>query len=404
MTVPEVLFWGSLGLVGYTYVGYPGISWTLARLRPRPVRTGPITPTMTVLIAAHNEEAGIGAKLENLLELDYPPDRLDLVVVSDGSTDRTPALVEEYASQHPGRVTLVAVPERQGKASALNTGAAHASGDILLLADARQGFDRAVARALARHFADPEVGAVSGELILMTQGRDGQGAGLDAYWRYEKWLRQTESRWGSSMGYTGAVSAIRRSLFRSLPPDTLVDDLVVPLRVIAGGLRVVFEPGARAFDRLSPIPGREFSRKVRTLVGVLQTCIESRRFVGPLGAGTWCQLLSHKLSRLAVPYALAAILLACALSDGLLYRTLLVAQALTYALGVSSLVFSRDRVPRLAAIPAAFLMLNAAAVVAAFGYFTGRRLDLWRRPVSSGSDRGGRGSEVPAGSSEKNAA
>jgi len=163
----ELIFWGAVAVVLYTYLGYPAIMWLLGYLFPQPVHTAPVTPTITVLIAAYNEEKRIAAKIESCLNLMYPPDRLNILIVSDGSTDRTVAIVESYVARYAHRVSLIALPTRRGKAHALNVGAAHASGEILLLADVRQRFDRLGAQALARNFADAEVGAVSGELLLV---------------------------------------------------------------------------------------------------------------------------------------------------------------------------------------------------------------------------------------------
>lgn len=379
MTTLEFTFWAALGLLGYVYAGYPVLVWMLSRVRPRPIRSAPATPTITVVIAAHNEERCIAAKIENCLGLDYPSDRLNVIVVSDGSVDRTPALVAECESRLPDRVRLIALSRRQGKASALNIGVAHASGELVLFADARQRLDGNVARAMALNFADPEVGAVSGELILTT---DGQENGVGLYWWYEKALRQAESRWGSSMGYTGAVAAIRRSLFEPLPEDTLLDDLVTPLRLISKHYRVVFEPAARAFDTVSAEPGHEFARKVRTLAGVLQTCLNVRGLVGGLPARVWWQLFSHKLLRLLVPYVLVVVLVTNALVPGPVYRAVLLGQVLFYVLGLAGLIFHRRLGrSRVLALPATFLLLNSAAAVSAFRYLVGSRLDLWRTAV-----------------------
>lgn len=174
VTWSEIIFWGSTLVVMYTYLGYPALIWTLGYLFPQPVRVEAITPPITVLIAAHNEEKRIAEKIENCLQLAYPPERLDILVVSDGSTDDTVAVVESYVKRYPERVSLIALPFHQGKAHALNVGAAHASGDILLLADVRQRFDRQVASALARNFADARVGAVSGELLLVEERPEAQ--------------------------------------------------------------------------------------------------------------------------------------------------------------------------------------------------------------------------------------
>ncbi len=168
-TWSEIIFWGAVAVVLYTYLGYPALVWTLGYLFPQPVHTAPVTPTITVLIAAYNEEKRVADKIESCLNLAYPPDRLNILLVSDGSTDRTVPIVESYVARYPDRVSLIALPTRGGKAHALNVGAAHASGEILLLADVRQRFDRLVARALARNFADAEVGAVSGELLLVEE-------------------------------------------------------------------------------------------------------------------------------------------------------------------------------------------------------------------------------------------
>lgn len=383
MTRAAPVFWGSVAVVAYAYVGYPLLVWALGRFSARPSPAGTLTPTITVVIAAHNEEARIGAKLENCLGLDYPPERLNVVVVSDGSTDRTAAVVGEYAARFPGRVERVELPERRGKAVALNMAAAQATGELLLLADARQRFDAGVARALARRFDDRTVGAVSGELILLGPGQDELRTGLGLYWRYEKFVRQAESNWGSSMGYTGAVSAVRRGLFTPLPVDTLVDDLVGALRVVAQDYRVVFEPDAKAYDTVSREPGREFTRKVRTLAGTLQTVLESRRLVGRLRVGTWWQLLSHKLLRLSVPFFVVAAWVSSALADEPFYRAAWLVQTAGWGSGVLGLLLpAQVGKSRLGALASTFLLLNAAAVVGVFSYLVGRRLDLWRAPAS----------------------
>lgn len=376
----EYIFWTAIAVVCYTYVGYPAIIWVLGRFFSRPIHSAPQTPKVTVLIAAYNEERYIAEKIENCLNLNYPAEQLDIVVVSDGSTDRTNEIVTRYTVSYSTRVRLVALAECGGKARALNTGAAVATGDILLLADARQRFDAQVARALAQNFADSEVGAVSGELFLLGEEAAEKPEGLGLYWRYEKAIRQAESRSGSTVGYSGAISAVRRTLFLPLPPDTLVDDLVTPLQVVAQGYRVVFEPAAHAFDRVSTTPGHEFARKVRTLAGVTQTLLRLRHLVGPLGFRLRWQFWSHKVMRLLVPYALAAAFLASAFADGVFYQIALLVQTAMYGLGVLGMIVRlRGGWARLTATPQTFLMLNMAAVTGVVRYLVGQRLDLWRQ-------------------------
>jgi biofilm PGA synthesis N-glycosyltransferase PgaC len=210
-----------------------------------------------------------------------------------------------------------------------------------------------------------------------------QSEGLGLYWRYEKAVRRAESRFGSTVVYTGAVSAVRRSLFMPLPEDTLVDDLVTPLRVIKQGYRVVFEPEARAVDWISPVPGHEFARKVRTLAGLTQTMVNFHQFVGQLSPWAWWQFVSHKALRLLVPYALLCALLSSARLEGAFYQIALLAQILVYGLGLIGFLLQEpsNKWQRLISVPRTFLMLNLAAVAGMFQYLAGQRLSLWQ-PLS----------------------
>lgn len=379
----ELVFWIAIAVVCYTYLGYPALIWALGRYCPRPIHCTPQTPKVTVLITAYNEERSIAGKIENCLALEYPSDLLDIVVVSDGSTDQTNEIVKRYALRFPERVTLITLANRGGKAQALNAGAKVATGDILLLADARQRFDGQVVRTLVRNFADPEVGAVSGELFLGSEGVEEKSEGLGLYWRYEKMIRLAESRSGSTVGYSGSISAIRRSLFLPLPADTLVDDLVTPLQIAAQGYRVVFEPAARAFDLISTTPGHEFARKVRTLAGVTQTLLRLHRLAGPLSLRLQWQFWSHKVMRLFVPYALAGAFFSSLMLDGLFYQGAFLLQAIVYGLGLLGMV---GRLPgiwaRVTLTPHTFLMLNMAAVTGVIRYLRGQRLDLWHQARS----------------------
>jgi biofilm PGA synthesis N-glycosyltransferase PgaC len=206
-----------------------------------------------------------------------------------------------------------------------------------------------------------------------------QHEGLGLYWRYEKAVRRAETRFGSTIVYTGAISAVRRTLFSPLPEETLVDDLVTPLRVLSRGYRVVFEPEARAVDWISHEPGHEFARKVRTLAGLAQTVAHCRQFVGPLQPHTWWQFISHKVLRLVAPYALLCAFVTSAMLQGPLYRAAFLLQALVYGLGAVGLVYHGQGVwRRLLAAPGAFVMLNLAAVAGVVRYATGQRSLLWR--------------------------
>jgi len=342
------LFWLFVGLLFYVYAGYPLMALLRARLQPRTVaraverRCHPATirfpdrrvhafaPKVSIVVVAYNEAASIEARIENLLALDYPSHQLELIVGSDGSTDDTVELVRRY---EPFGVRVQAFNRRGGKPAVLNALVPQASGEIVLFADARQRFEPAALRALVANFADPAVGAVSGELILETaEGTAHAGHGAAMYWRYEKMIRSAESRADSTVGATGAIYAIRRSLFAPIPDDTLLDDVLIPLRIVRQGYRVVFEPAARAFDRTSATAAQEFGRKARTIAGTFQLFSRERWLFNPRRNRLWFATMSHKGLRLLLPVlhagALAANIMAVPAWP---YQWLLGAHATFYA-------------------------------------------------------------------------
>lgn len=358
--VPSVLYWSSLGLVLYTYAGYPLLIGTLARLRPRRSRAADIEPTVSVVLAVHNEEASIATKLDNLLGLRYPADKLQVVVVSDASTDATEAIVARHADRHPRRVVLVRLESKSGKAEALNRGMERASGEVVVFCDARQRVEPDALRALVPHFADPTVGAVSGELQLA--GERGPGV----YWRYEKLIRAAEGRVDSVVGATGALYAIRRHLFQEIPAGTLLDDVYTPMQIVLQGYRVLFEPGARVHDQEAELKG-EFSRKARTLAGNFQLVRLLPRLLNPLRNRLFVQFVSHKLLRLACPFALATLFASNVVLVGTgapgwpLYVATLVGQLAAYGLAIKGAV-EGEQAGRAARVSHTFVVLNLAAV------------------------------------------
>jgi biofilm PGA synthesis N-glycosyltransferase PgaC len=308
------VFWTSTFVIVYIYLGYPLLLATRARLAPRPVRKAPLDvpgtwPSISIILAARNEASRLAARLSNLLELTYPGPR-QIVVVSDGSTDGTLDVVRDFVRTH-GRaasaVQIVQVPAG-GKPLALNAGVGAARGDILVFTDARQRFSRTALLELVANFADPVVGGVTGELILdceeplASDSTVGDGVGL--YWKYEKWLRRNESAVWSTLGATGAIYALRRALWRPLPAETLLDDVLAPMRVVLGGYRVVFEERAQAFDTASANARAENRRKTRTLAGNYQILGQEKRLLLPIINPVWLQYVSHKVGRLLVPWAL----------------------------------------------------------------------------------------------------
>ena len=373
------LFWISIVAILYTYIGYPVVVWLLGRLRNLKVSKSAVTPPITVVIACHNEANNIEARIKNLLESDYPARLLEIVIISDGSTDFTADIARRYASN---RVQVFAYTEQRGKATALNIGAEIASGEIIIFADARQWFEPDAIKELASNFADARVGAVSGELLLDGGANATVGEGVGLYWKYEKWIRKSESRFNSVIGATGAVYAIRRKFWQPLPKETILDDVYTPMQIALAGSRIVFDERARAHDRATDCAGREFSRKVRTLTGNYQLCQLMPRLLLPTNALLF-QFYSHKLMRLAAPIffliLLAANLLIVAATNTLFYEASLTAQIIFYAsVFAGGYLLKRKRKVRLLNFAYVFSVMNAAALVGLIYFIFGKR-DVWVR-------------------------
>lgn len=341
-TAAEIVFWTSLVVVTYVYAGYPLVLVAWSRLASRPVRKGHHEPEISVVIAARNERDTLGAKIHDCLRLDYPPERLEVVISLDGSTDGTDRVVGSLVGEDAGcRVRMVASEHHEGKAAALNRGVEAATGDVLVFCDARQRLEPGAVRELVASLADPAVGAVTGELLL-EDGRGRQAAdGVGLYWRYEKALRAMESRIHSTVGATGALYAVRRDLFTPLPAGAILDDVIVPMRAVLAGRRTVFEPRARAHDRVYP-PEVEFRRKVRTLAGNFQLVALVPDVLKPWRNPVFVQFVSHKLGRLVVPYLLVALLASNLLLRDGIYLLFLVGQGSWYVLAGAGALVSRS--------------------------------------------------------------
>ena len=340
----QALFWISVAFMLYVYAGYALVLAVWAKLATRRAAqpgSGAELPGVTVIIAARDEAARLPARVENILASDYPHDRLEIIVASDGSTDDTPEVLAPYAR----RVTLLRLPA-SGKAGALNAAVREATHPILVFADARQRFAPDAIRRLVAHFRDPRIGAVSGELMI-DSANSTIGDGVGAYWEYEKWLRRREAIVGSTLGVTGAIYAMRRWLWRPLPADTILDDVLAPMRIVLGGQRVIFDEQAHAFDVAPCHADTELRRKSRTLAGNFQLLAREPRLLVPIVNPVWLQFMSHKVGRLLVPYALVGILLSSAVlaaAGSPFYRVMLAAQLAFYGLaGYGALLERRAR-------------------------------------------------------------
>jgi poly-beta-1,6-N-acetyl-D-glucosamine synthase len=377
----------------YTYAGYPLLLRCLVLRRKAAV--SPVsserdilpdqqrfTPTVSIIVPFHNEEAWVARKLGNTLSLDYPPERLEIIAVSDGSSDRTAEIMEHY-SEH---VRIVAYSKRQGKPTALNRGVALAQGEILIFTDANVILDAKAIRILVARFADPTVGGVSGNVALQpVQNEEPLGEGL--YMKYERWLYEMESRLHSMLGADGALFSIRREVFTPLAADTITDDFALTLGVIDRGRRVLYEPAARAVEAVVPDVAAEFRRKVRMIAGGYQAVWRFRRLLGsgqvschPLLA---LQLVSHKLLRWIAPVLLitvylgSAALAASTASAAWMGFTLL--QSVFYLLAAVGWLSVKVRRWPLCYIPYYFCAVNLAAVSGAWRFLRGRQVITWHK-------------------------
>jgi poly-beta-1,6-N-acetyl-D-glucosamine synthase len=388
MTPLAAGFWILVAAIVYAHVGYPAVMALLARFAGRAPRREPgwLRP-VSIVLCVHDEEANVARRAHELAQLARSSGvGGEVVVVSDGSTDETVRRIHELNDPD---VRVVELLENVGKARALGEGVRVARNDILVFADARQSWaDDAVVR-LVESFCDESVGGVSGELML--ESAPGAMAGVGLYWRFERWLRGKEARVHSTVGVTGAICAVRRSLFRAPPPGTILDDVYWPMSVVLQGARVLHDDRARAFDRLPESAGAEFRRKVRTLAGNYQLVARLPALLAPWKNPLFFQFVSHKLMRLFVPWGLVALLAISAILPGTFYRAALGVQLAAYALAAAgSLRFVASR-SKLASIANSFVVLNAAAWLGFWVWALGRTGSVWNRtryrsPTSGDAD------------------
>lgn len=388
--VLEVVFWLSLLLIVHTYLLYPVFlaaacalvqlarDWSYVRARRerrRPVVPAPSElPPIALLIPAYNEEARLGDKLANLRALEYPADRLRVIFVSDGSTDRTNEILAGVREPH---VETVRLPVRSGKASALNRAVELARTEILVFSDAATLFAADALQKLVRHFADPKVGVVCGALEFRATAESRQTEGV--YWAYESMLRLMEGRLGATLTASGAIYAIRRPCYPGLDADVVVEDLVIPMHARRLGYRVVYDPQARGMDFAAPTVAGEFTRRVRVAVGSFRAV--PRLVRTRLDPMTAFALFSHKLLRWVLPFPLLGLLVASAvLAPRPFYRAVLGAQLLFYLWAGLGLLFRhRMQGVRFALLAYYLLAMHLAYLVGLARCLAGRRETTWQR-------------------------
>ena len=374
----EIVFWACVALAAWPYLGYPVLLALLGLVRPRPVRRAACQPSVTVIIPAYNEAECIAATIENKLAQRYSADKLQIIVVSDGSTDGTDEIVRQFAAQG---VQLLRREPRAGKALALNAAVRHAAGEIVVFSDGNSLFEADAIARLVENFADSDVGYVTGSLRFAARAGTVSGGGSSAFIAYEDLLRRVETRIGSIIGVNGGIDAIRRELYADVPAE-LITDFVLPLTVLASGRRVVFDARARSMEQANSELSSEFRMRVRVALRALQGLGHMRKLLDPVRypGAAFC-LVSHKLLRYFGFLFLAGALAANVALAGAapVYQGLLAVQLAAYAL--AALGMAGGGVPglrKLSVVPAYVVMSYAAFAVATLKYLRGETMATWR--------------------------
>jgi len=369
----EFLFWFSAAVPVYAYFGYPIVLLLLNALFKRPVAKADYTPSVTLLIPAYNEAGHIEGKIRDSLRLEYPMEKLEILVACDGSRDDTPSLAESMADG--SRVRVLNFSQNRGKIPTLNDGVREARGEIIVFSDATALLYRDSLRWLMMNFADPKVGAASGRYTVVRADEVGIGKSEDFYWKYETYLKVLESQLDSMLGAHGHLHAIRRDLYPYPPPGTINDDYIIPVSVLSKGYRAVYEPRAVVYEEAREMTG--FGRRVRIMAGNLQQLREIRGLLSPFRALPLFFFLSHKVSRLVVPFAMVTALAAnIALVASPFYRVLFALQAAFYLLALAGMLF-RLR-PKTLMLPYYFCMINFAVFFGVYHALTRRRSMAWK--------------------------
>jgi len=369
----KFLFWFSLSFILYTYAGYPCLLFVWSKLFPKKVNKAYLSPEpmVSVVVAARNEETNIGARIENFLEQDYPLEKMEIIIVSDGSTDATNDIVRQFASANVGQcaLKLIELDDSKGKPNSLNIGVQQATGEFIVFADARQKFEPNAVKELMANFNDPKVGCVSGELLFYEDSDTNIKTEMAFYWNLEKHVRKMESAVGSVAGATGAIYAIRKSLFRPLPDEILLDDVLIPMNAIMDGFRTVFDGNAIAYDTVSKDLSEEKGRKIRTLLGNYQLLQIMPELLSPAKNPIFFRYLSHKVLRLFVPFFFFVFLFSSLMINGLFYKLAFIGTIMIILFPlVDRHIPSASHLHMVSKLSRTFVSLNYFALIAFF-YF-----------------------------------
>lgn len=373
-----VIFLISIFLIAYSYVGYPILLTLLSYLFPRPIRSANITPRISLIITARNEEKSISAKLENALSLDYPRDKYEIIVASDASTDRTDEIVKSYSTKG---VILHRENRHYGKTITQSRAVKHSTGEILIFSDATTIYEHSALRAIVRKFADSEVGCVAGQLTYLDPNSSAVGKGCSSYWNYEKVIKHFESQLGSLIGVSGCLYAVRRSCHAHLSND-MIDDFVIASEIRMQGLRTVYEPNAIAFEQTNKEHRDEFTMRVRIIKQTLSALSRYRSLFSFQSNRSYSfQMISHKIMRYLVPFFLISTFFSnlVLVSQHPVFELSFIAQSSLYALAILGWMLTKMGFRRLGplAIPYYFLLVNTAVLVAILKSIAGERAIVW---------------------------
>ncbi len=376
-TIFALFFWLSAAALFYTYIGYPILIALISTLRPRRVARAACEPSVTIVIAAYNEERALAAKIENTLALEYPRELLQIIVTSDCSTDGTDEIVQSFGAHG---VVLHRQAERRGKTAAQNAAVEKARGEIILFSDATSLYQPDVLKKILPNFSDQSVGCVGGRLIYLDPGDTRVGRGAKSYWNYETFLKKHESRACSLIGVSGCLYAVRRSAYVPLY-DEACSDFIIATKMVEQGLRTVYEPEAICHEETNQRQDNELKMRVRVIAQTFTDLWRHRSLLNPLTSGLYgVQLISHKVMRYLVPFFLMGLMASAAALSGvsIFYRLLFALQAVGYSCAAIAWLLERIGFrSRVLALPQYFVLANLASLIAMFKFLRGERYARW---------------------------
>lgn len=378
----ELLLWISIAMILYAYVGYPLVIVILSMFKNNKVHTDDIEPRVSFLITAYNEEKDIEEKLKNCFELEYPNDKIEIVVASDGSTDATDDIVKRYETNDKGiRVILHRVEGRLGKTAAQNSAVKICTGEIIIFSDAASMYDSASVRALVRNYADPTVGAVSGIYNYIKNDNSSTGLATIVFWKLENFIKSRQTKIKTITGCCGCIYSLRKDLYTDLPPE-IISDLVEPLTILQKGYRIVFEPKALALEETAGDANAEFKMRIRVIVRGMNGMLYVRELFNPKKHPFISfQLISHKLLRWMVPvFAILAFISNIAImTSSYLYACLFLCQLVFYALAIAGYFYEKKGIHKMVLyLPLYFCTVNIAALISMFKVIRKENIVTWQ--------------------------